>query len=91
MERSICSNSMSGAFLALTSGYCSSYPPQRTKKGKDDVLEGVAGTLGLLQTASVSEQPVNAFDWSPDKMGLCAFTSYDQTVRVGIVTKLNKI
>lgn len=64
------------------------YPAQRTIK-KDDELQGVAGTLVSLQNAIVAEQPVNSFDWSPDKQGLCVFTAYDQTVRVGIVTRLN--
>ena len=32
-----------------------------------------------------------AFDWSPDKEGLCVMGSYDQSVRVCVVTKLNKL
>ena len=36
-------------------------------------------------------QPINSFDWSPDKEGLCVMGSYDQSVRVAIVTKLNKV
>jgi hypothetical protein len=69
----------------------SNYPTQRVKKVEEGLLQGVAGTLTTLQTAGVSDQPVNSFDWSPDKIGLCAFTAYDQSVRVGIVTKLGKI
>lgn len=49
------------------------------------------GTVELLNYAVVAQQPVAAFSWSPDKLGLCAFVSYDQSVRVGIVTKLNQI
>lgn len=67
------------------------YPAKRTKKdanNKED--EGVAGTVQLLNHATVAEQPVSAFDWSPDKMGLCAFTAFDQQLRIGIVTKLNQ-
>jgi len=43
----------------------------------------------LLATAKVAEQPVSALSWNYDKEGLCAFTSFDQNIRVGIVTKLN--
>lgn len=64
------------------------YPTERTAKCEDGTIEGVAGTIKAVQTASVAEQPVNSFDWSPDKMGLCVFTAYDQCVRVGIMTKL---
>ncbi|KAG5462788.1 MAG: hypothetical protein BJ554DRAFT_3535 [Olpidium bornovanus] len=51
-------------------------------------MEGVPGTVTLLNNAHVAEQPVAAFDWSADKLGLCVFASFDQTVRVGVVTKL---
>ena len=66
-----------------------SYPTSRVKKDKDDEHSmGVAGTVEALQHAKVAEQPVNSFDWSSDKKGLCVFTAFDQTVKVGIVTKL---
>jgi hypothetical protein len=39
----------------------------------------------------VSTQPINSFDWSPDKEGLACCGSFDQCVRVVVVTKLNKI
>ncbi|KNE72142.1 hypothetical protein AMAG_16634 [Allomyces macrogynus ATCC 38327] len=48
------------------------------------------GQVELLNNATVADQPVASFDWSPDKQGLCAFTAFDQTVRVGIVTRLNQ-
>jgi len=58
----------------------------KDKDGKDDV--GVPGTIELVQHATVAEQPVCSFDWSVDKQGLCVFAAFDQTIRVGIVTKL---
>jgi WD repeat-containing protein 92 len=67
------------------------YPSARAKKdkeGKHDV--GVTGSLERLQTATVAEQPVGAFDWSPDKLGLCAFAGFDQAIRVGLVTRLDR-
>ena len=69
---------------------CSKYPSERSRMDeKKEHMEGIAGKLELLNDAVVSEQPVNAFDWSPDKLGLCAFTAFDQQIRVGVVTKLN--
>ncbi|KAI8812137.1 WD40-repeat-containing domain protein [Cladochytrium replicatum] len=73
------------------------YPPKRSRlDGKHTPAPGEAqwefgnpGTLEQLQHTVVAEQPVSSFDWSMDKQGLCAFTAFDQTVRVGIVTKLN--
>ena len=66
------------------------YPAKRSSKDKDGKLDvGVPGTVELLQKANVAEQPVVAFDWSMDKQGLCAFTAFDQALRIGIVTKLN--
>ncbi|KAI8925571.1 WD40-repeat-containing domain protein [Entophlyctis helioformis] len=65
------------------------YPEKRTVKAKDEIDKGVPGTIEVLQKAHIAEQPVAAFDWSPDKLGLCVFASFDQTVRVGLVTRLN--
>lgn len=39
-----------------------------------------------LSTSVVSPHPVTAFDWSPDKRGLCVFSAFDQNVRVGFVS-----
>jgi len=52
---------------------------------------GVAGNLTLLQNIGLSTQPASAFDWSIDKAGLACTSSFDQTVRVLITTKLNTI
>lgn len=69
----------------------SEYPAQRTKKGADDVDMGVAGSVNLLQNVTLSTQPISSLDWSPDKQGLCVCSSFDQSVRVLIVTKLNTV
>ena len=52
---------------------------------------GVAGSVELLATRNFSSQPVASFDWSPDKEGLFVCGSFDQCIRVGIVTKLTKV
>ncbi|KAJ3047719.1 WD repeat-containing protein 92 [Rhizophlyctis rosea] len=71
--------------------YKYNYPSPRTRKDADNKHdEGVPGTVELINNAKVAEQPVAAFDWNPDKQGLCAFASFDQSVRVGIVTRLGQ-
>lgn len=52
---------------------------------------GVAGSVNLLQNVTLSTQPIASLDWSPDKQGLCVCSSFDQSVRVLIVTKLNTV
>ena len=60
-------------------------------KDPEGVEEGVVGTVDLLNSRTFSTQPINSFDWHHDKEGLCVFGSFDQSVRVGIVTKLNAV
>ncbi|XP_072437643.1 dynein axonemal assembly factor 10 isoform X1 [Chiloscyllium punctatum] len=67
------------------------YPAQRSKKDSENMDMGVAGTVTLLQNVTVSTQPIGSLDWSPDKQGLCVCTAFDQTVRVLIATKLNRV
>ncbi|XP_029558991.1 dynein axonemal assembly factor 10 isoform X1 [Salmo trutta] len=67
------------------------YPAQRSKKDSDEVDMGVAGTVNLLQNVTLSTQPIASLDWSPDKQGLCVCSAFDQSVRVLIVTKLNRV
>lgn len=67
------------------------YPSSRVRKEEDGQNVGVPGTIEMIQKANVAEQPVNSFDWSPDKQGLCAFSAFDQSVRIGIVTKLGTL
>ena len=52
---------------------------------------GVMGNAELVQDVKLGGQPIHAFDWSPDKQGLAVATSFDQSVRVIIVTKLNRV
>ncbi|KAJ1496035.1 hypothetical protein T484DRAFT_1760308 [Baffinella frigidus] len=63
----------------------------RVVKDEEGIETGVMGTVELLNSRNFSTQPINSFDWSNDKEGLCVFGSYDQSVRVGIVTKLNTV
>lgn len=67
------------------------YPTQRSKKDSEGLEMGVAGSVSLLQNVTVSTQPISSLDWSPDKRGLCVCSSFDQMVRVLIVTKLQTI
>jgi WD repeat-containing protein 92 len=68
----------------------SNYPMQRSVKDEEGLAKGVVGKVECLQDKIVSTQPVSCFDWHHDKEGLCVMGSYDQTVRVCVVTKLNK-
>jgi len=66
------------------------YPVSRTTVAQDNMPMGVIGNVELLNSKVISTQPIVSFDWSPDKDGLCVLSCLDQTVRVFIVTKLNK-
>ncbi|KDR24139.1 WD repeat-containing protein 92 [Zootermopsis nevadensis] len=67
------------------------YPTRRVKDDTDGNEMGIVGTTSLLQNATLSTQPISSLDWSPDKQGIGVCTSFDQTIRVIIVTKLNTI
>ncbi|GMH42793.1 hypothetical protein BSKO_10712 [Bryopsis sp. KO-2023] len=67
------------------------YPDQRKIKDSNGVETGVAGTVDLLSYKNLSTQPIASLDWSPDKAGLFVCSSFDQCIRVGICTKLNKV
>ncbi|KAI9144023.1 WD repeat-containing protein 92-like protein [Paraphysoderma sedebokerense] len=64
------------------------YPSKRQDVDSKQIPYGIAGNVELLASATIADQPISSFDWSPDKLGLCVFTGFDQAVRVGIVTKL---
>jgi WD40 repeat protein len=65
------------------------YPVQRFKvNAETGDRTGVMGTLEELASTTLSTQPIASFDWSADKEGLCVMGSFDQTVRVAIVTNL---
>ena len=65
------------------------YPQQRTIKDADGRDKGVVGHLELLNDRVLSTQPVCAFDWHPEKIGLSVLACLDQTCKIAIVTKLN--
>lgn len=47
------------------------------------------GKLELLNQRDICQQPVSAFDWNKDKLGLGVLCGLDQTVKILITTKLN--
>ena len=47
-----------------------------------------SGCIEKLQERQISDQPISAFDWSPDKLGLAVSTSFDQKIRVLAFTNL---
>ena len=51
----------------------------------------ISGNLEKLQEIQIAEQPISAFDWSPDKLGLAVSTSFDQKVRLLAFTNLDKL
>eukprot|EP00758_Cryptobia_borreli_P010742 Tbor_TRINITY_DN5597_c3_g2::TRINITY_DN5597_c3_g2_i1::g.13326::m.13326 len=67
------------------------YPPDRTLKDMDGVDKGVAGTVMELNKVKIGDQPLNSLDWNRSKEGLLACTSFDQSVRVLLVTKLSLV
>lgn len=67
------------------------YPKKRVgKHAQDGAAIGIAGSVELLNSRVISTQPVTSFDWSPDRQGLCCLSSMDQTLRVFVITKLEK-
>lgn len=70
--------------------YKYNYPAQRVMQDPEThETRGVCGTVTVLNSRRVSDQPIVSFDWHPEKQGLCVMTALDQTVKVGIVTKLS--
>uniref|UniRef100_A0A646QC37 Dynein axonemal assembly factor 10 n=1 Tax=Hemiscolopendra marginata TaxID=943146 RepID=A0A646QC37_9MYRI len=67
------------------------YPEKLTVRDSDDMEMGVIGNLTQCQNMIVAQQPITGFDWNPDKQGLAVCSSFDQAVRVVIVTKLNTL
>lgn len=66
------------------------YPSNRKKCDGGSPM-GVIGDVELLQSDTFSNQPISSLDWNVHKLGLGVCTSFDQVVRVIIVTKLNRI
>nr|CAH7750203.1 unnamed protein product [Callosobruchus chinensis] len=45
--------------------------------------------MNLIQNCTLTEQPITSFDWCVDKTGLAVCSSFDQSIRVLITTKLH--
>jgi hypothetical protein len=45
----------------------------------------------VLAKGRWGEQPIVSMEWHSEKVGLLAAASLDQQLRIGIVTKLNKL
>lgn len=65
------------------------YPDKRYKVSSDGCKKGIAGSLDMLQATSISSQPINSFDWNPDRIGLAVCGSFDQVVRILVTTNLH--
>jgi WD40 repeat protein len=67
-----------------------SYPLNRIKKDGNGNDCGVTGTWkSLLESDSMSTQPIVSLDWHPDRKGLTVLNSFDQMVRIAIMTGLD--
>lgn len=66
------------------------YPSKRKETTLDGNIKGNVGSLELLNTRIFSTQPIISLDWNKDKEGLCCFTAMDQSLRVILVTNLDK-
>ena len=67
------------------------YPKNRVgKHSQDGTPIGIAGSVELLNSRVLSTQPIVSFDWSPDRAGLACMSALDQTMKIYIVTKLDK-
>jgi len=65
------------------------YPPERVVKDSEGLERGVAGAVEQINKVKVGDQPINAMDWNRSKEGLLACTSFDQSIRVMLATKLS--
>jgi len=71
--------------------YKYSYPNQRKMKDEHGYEYGIPGTVQLLQTKNFSTQPICSMDFSSDKEGLVVMGSFDQSIRVAVMTKLDQV
>jgi hypothetical protein len=69
--------------------YKYNYPNQMEITDDNGLKKGVIGNLTLLNNKEVTSQPIIAYDWHPDKLGLSCMVALDQSVKVFITTKLN--
>ncbi len=52
---------------------------------------GVVGSSQLVCNSVISSQPVSAFDWHSCKAGVFVAAAYDQTVSVGMASRVNAL
>jgi len=68
------------------------YPAQRSiTDSESGAKRGVMGSVHQLNSRKFSDQPIVSFDWHTDKQGLFVCTALDQTVKIGITTKLQTL
>jgi len=48
--------------------FISCYPANRSRKDDKGADVGIMGNVELVQNATLSTQPINSVDWSPDKV-----------------------
>ena len=65
------------------------YPAQRVIKDANNIDKGVVGTVELLNSKVIAQQPVVSLDFNTDKQGLAVMCSLDQACRVTLITKLS--
>ncbi|KAH9589221.1 WD40 repeat [Trypanosoma melophagium] len=70
---------------------CYHYPAERVLRDADGTAKGVPGAVAELNRAKVGDQPIHALDWSRGKEGLLVCASFDQSIRVMLVTKLSLV
>jgi len=52
--------------------------------------KGLVGKIEKLNDQILAQQPIVSIDWHEDKIGLACMAALDQTVKVAIVTRLEK-
>jgi len=63
-------------------------PLAATVESSDGMDVGIPGHLIHSTNTQLADRPVTSLSWSPDKAGLLAATSFDQTLRVCLATNL---
>jgi len=63
-------------------------PETRSMESADGHAMGVPGELSIVANSQLTDKPITSLSWSPDKAGLLAATSFDQTLRICLATNL---
>lgn len=67
------------------------YPKKTNQNNLEENSFDTSCRLEKLQECQIAEQPIAAFDWSPDKIGLAVSTAFDQRVRLLAFTNLDRL